>query len=429
MSHLKKTSLKIVNVPINDLKPVSYNPRACTPEEEKHIEQSLLEYGQVDPLIANNARNRMNFLIGGHQRWRIMKKLGYKFVSVVYVTISSPKKEKQLNLRLNRNTGHWDWDKLRELFDIELLEDVGFDDSDFSRIFDDTLETEDDYFDVEKELENIKKPKSKIGELYRLGDHRLIVGDSTDIAVVKRLMGKYRVSFIDTDPPFSIRLDYNKGVSGKQNYGGKTNDNMSEKDYRGFLSALMSNALSVAQPDAHIFFWCDENWVWLLQTLYKELGIKQQRLCWWLKGNWSMTPQIAFNKAAECCVYGTRGSPYLAEAVTNLHEVMNKEVGVGNRMIEDVIDMFSVWLCKRIHSLEYEHPTQKNPTLHEKALRRCSKPGDRILDLTAGSGSLMVACEQLHRKAYLAEIEPIFADLIIRRFEALTGKKASLISS
>jgi DNA modification methylase len=142
-----------------------------------------------------------------------------------------------------------------------------------------------------------------------------------------------------------------------------------------------------------------------------------------------VTPTVAFNKAGEAIVYGITGSPYMAPAVTNLHEIQDKDIGAGGRMIDDVIDSFSIWLCKRMHGSKMEHPTQKDPTIHEKALRRCTRPGDRILDLTGGSGSLLIAAEQMKRRAYLAEYEPIFADLIIRRFEAVSGKKASLLKS
>lgn len=107
---------------------------------------------------------------------------------------------------------------------------------------------------------------------------------------------------------------------------------------------------------------------------------------------------------------------------------MNKEVGTGNQGLEDVQDILDIWLVKRINGSEYQHPTQKPPTLHEKALRRCSVPGDIVLDLFGGSGSTMIACEQLKRTCYLVEQEPIFVDLIIRRYEKLTGLKAKKIS-
>ena len=420
-------NLRIVHVPITDLHASEYNPRTFTDEDIERVSESIRIYGLVDPCIVNGAASRRNIVIGGHLRIDCARRLGHITVPVVYVDIPDIEKEKGLNLRLNRLGGSWDWEKLQS-FDLDLLCDCGFDYADFSHIFNDALETEDDIFDAEKELADIKEPKAKIGDLYQLGSHRLIVGNSTDPVVVGRLMGEQKADLIDTDPPFCINLDYDRGVSGKKHYGGTTNDNISPEEYEVFLRNLIGNAIAVAKPNAHYLFWCDANWIWLLQTLYRELGIKHKRVCWWAKGNFSLTPGVAFNKAGEAAIYGTIGSPYIAPNVTNLHEILDKEVGPGTRMLEDLLDCFSLWLCRRLPGSEYQHPTQKSPTLAEKVLRRCTRPGDIVLDLTAGSGSLLIACEQMKRRAYIAEIEPVFADLIIRRFESLTGQKASLLS-
>jgi DNA modification methylase len=118
-------------------------------------------------------------------------------------------------------------------------------------------------------------------------------------------------------------------------------------------------------------------------------------------------------------VYGTLGKPWLNDRIMNLNEIMNKEVTSGNRLTDDILDLLNIWMVKRLPSSEYEHPTQKSPILHEKALRRCTRPGDIVLDLTAGSGSILSACDQLKRTAYLAEAEPVFAQLIINRFKKL----------
>lgn len=113
----------------------------------------------------------------------------------------------------------------------------------------------------------------------------------------------------------------------------------------------------------------------------------------------------------------------------NLTEVLDKEVGVGNRVLEDIIDLFDLWLAKRLVVGTYEHPTEKPPTLHEKPLKRCTKVGDIVLDLFGGSGSTLIACEQMKRVALLMDHEPLFIDLIIKRYEKLTGKKALKIAS
>ncbi len=411
---------------ISDLFSADYNPRVWDEAALERLCESIRRFGFVDPVIANGAKSRRGVVIGGHMRLEAAKRLGLATVPVVYVDIPELEREKELNLRLNRNTGQWDFEKLKA-FEMELLLDVGFDDADLSHIWDDALETEDDNFDEDAELEKIKTPKTKPGDLYQLGLHRLLCGDATDSSVVERLVGKERIDMIYVDVPYNIKLDYDKGVSNAKHYGGKTNDAKTDDEYEEFLRMLIQNALGVAARDAHCFFWCDQKYVGLLQKLYGGLGIEYRRTCLWVKNNANMTPQVAFSKAYEPCVYGVRGSPYLSDRVQNLNEVLNKEVGSGNRTIDDILDLLDLWMCKRLHGSEYEHPTQKPVTLHEKPLRRCTKPGDSVLDLTAGSGSTLIACDQLKRRAFLIEIEPVFCDLIVRRYEQATGKSASLL--
>lgn len=418
-----KSTLNITDVPIEQLNPAIYNPRKWSDKQRSDLRQSMKRFGLVDPIIVNKAPKRKNIVIGGHFRLDIAKELGYKTVPVVYLTIPNLKKEKELNLRLNRNQGEWDTDMLKT-FDMDILLDVGFDNSDLSSIWDDALSTEDDNFDVEKELEKIKKPKTKLGDLYQLGKHRLICGDATNSDVIKRLVGRHKIDMIYSDPPYNINLSYDKGVGNKQSYGGSTNDNKSDAEYRAFLKASMENAIGVAAPNFHCFYYCDERYIGLLQDLYRELGINPQRVCLWVKNGANVTPQVAFNKAYEPCVYGSKGKPYLSPKAKNLTEILNKEVETGNRCIDDILDLFSIWLVKRLPGNEYEHPTQKPISLAEKPLRRCTKPNDTVLDSFGGSGSTLISCEQMKRRAFLCEAEPIFCDLIIHRYENFTNQKA-----
>lgn len=427
MNEKKETKLQIEQVKIASLSPASYNPRKWDQSATDKLKESIKRFGLVDPIIVNSAPKRKNIIIGGHFRWSVAKEMGLKEVPVVYLNIPDIKKEKELNLRLNRNTGEWDFELLKS-WDMEMLLDVGFDDNDLSAIWDDMLETEDDNFDLEKELQKIKHPQTKPGDIYQLGNHRLVCGDSTQEEAVKKLLGKNGISMIYTDPPYNISLDYDKGIGKKKGYGGKTNDTKTDKDYKLFLEKTLANALRFALPDCHIFYFCDEKYIGLLQNLFSEQSLVNKRVCLWLKNNQNPTPQIAFNKVYEPCVYATRGKPYLSPALKNLNEVMNKEVGSGNRMLDDITDLFNIWLAKRLPGNEYEHPTEKPPTLHEKAIRRCTKPGDTILDLFGGSGSTLIACEQLKRRAFLIETEPIFCDLIKKRYEILTGQKAKKLN-
>ncbi len=421
---MKNTNIKTVMVDIDKLRPAVYNPRTLSEEQERHLIESIKQFDLVDPIIANKYKGRENTVISGHQRLRVASKLGYKKVPVIYLKLNE-EQEKRLNLHMNHSTGSWDIEKLKEL-DINLLIDIGFNDSELRDIWDDVLEIEDDDFNEEKELEKIKTTDIKIGDKFRLGTHVLLCADSTVPDNIKKLMGQEQTSLIYCDPVYNINLNYDKGIGGKAHYGGKTNDRKTDIEYREFLKKSIINALSVGTNDLHVFYYCDQKYIGLLQELYASLGIKNQRVCLWIKNGFNVTPQIAFNKSFEPCVYGIVGKPYLSP-IKNLNEILNKEIGNGNRTADDIMDIFDIWLAKRLPGQDYEHSTSKPPTLHEKPLRRCSKINDIVLDLFSGSGSTMIACEQLKRRAYMVEIEPIFCQLIINRFEKLTGIKAELI--
>ncbi|MES2225761.1 MAG: DNA modification methylase [Patescibacteria group bacterium] len=417
--------LNIVYVPVGDLKPAEYNPRKISKEALTQLKESISRFELVDPVIVNGAPKRKNIVIGGHMRLRAAKELGHKTVPVVYVQIPSLRKEQELNLRLNRNTGEWDFEKLK-FFEMDFLSDVGFSDIDLSNVWTENLETENDEFDEEKELKQIKEPKTKIGDLIQLGGHRLICGSSTDPRVLGHLFGEERASMIYSDPPYNINIDYNGGIGGKQNYGGNVLDTRTDSEYKEFITKTMIAALSVAKPDTHVFYWCDQIYIGLMQELYRELGIANKRVCLWLKNSQNPVPSVAFNKCYEPCVYGLRGKPYIAKSIQNLNEVLNKEITTGNNLIEETLDHLDVWLVKRLSGKDYEHATSKPPKLHEKAIRRCTKPGEIILDSFSGSGSTMIAAEQLKRRVYAVELEPAFCDLAIKRYEKLTGNKAKV---
>jgi len=411
---------------VNDLIPYRLNPREISGKQLENLKRSLKKFNLVEiPAINTDGQ-----IVAGHQRLKVLQLLG-RGEEKIEVRIPNRKltdKEfKQYLLTSNRVTGEWDFEKLKA-FDIELLMKVGFDDSDLSDIWDQVLEVENDEFDVEKEIKKIKETEIRPGDVFALGRHKLLCADSTDSNAVKTLVGKSKVDVINTDIPYNIGLSYDTGIGGKQSYGGKINDKKTDEDYRSFVKSIIENGLLVAKENCHVFIWSDEKYIGMLQELYKEAGLDQKRLCMWIKGNQNPTPQIAFNKVTEFCLYGTQGKPYLSDKVKNLNEIMNKEITTGNRLIEDIIDFFNIWLVKRLPGNEYEHATQKPPVLYEKSLRRCSKPGDIVLDLCAGSGSLMVASEQLKRTAYLVEIEPLFCQLIINRYEQFSKTRVKKLN-
>lgn len=414
--------MNVLNVPTSDLRPAKYNPRSWSKKATSDLKDSIEKFGLVDPIICNSAPNRKNIVIGGHFRLHVAKLLGYKEIPVVYINISDIEKEKELNLRLNKNTGDWDFDVLKD-FNLDVLLDVGFDSKSLSSIWDDLLGVESDDFNLNKEIDKITTPTVKTGNLYQLSNHRLVCGDSTDLDVVKKLVGDDQVNILYCDPPFNISLDYDKGFGKKSKYGGKVNDSKPDVEYDRLITETLKNGLSVLSKDAHIFYYCDENHIWLIQQCFKNQEIKLKRVCLWIKNNQNPTNQTAFNKSYEPCVYGIIGKPYLAP-INNLTEIINKEIGTGNDIVSDISNL---WIEKRLPGNRYEHATEKPPTLHEKPFLRCSKPGDIILDLFGGSGSTLIACEKLNRKALLVEQDPVYCELIIRRYEKLTSMKAKLL--
>jgi DNA modification methylase len=404
---------------VKDLVPYKDNPRTLSATQLEGLKRSLKKFNLAElPAI-----NTDGTLVAGNQRVLALSLLGRGDEEIEVRVPNRSLTEAEFRdylLTSNRSGGSWDFEKLAQEFNLQELLTAGFDSIDLSNIFDDNLEVNDDEISLEKELKLAEKTDIKQGDRFSLGMHTLICGDSTDRNVVTKLVGENRIDLINIDYPYNIGVDYSAGISGTKNYGGGINDSKSDPEFRKFLADILENALSVSSDNCHVFTWLDEKYIGMMQDVFQSVGVDFKRLCLWAKNNHNPTPQIAFNRAVELCMYGTKGRPHLSGKYKNLTEFQNKEIASGNRLIDDILDMFQIWLVKRLPVNEYMHPTMKPPTLYEKSLRRCSKPGDKVLDLTAGSGSLLVACEALKRQAFLAEIEPTFCQVIINRFQNIS---------
>lgn len=407
---------------VDDLMPSPKNPRVMSDKTMTDLKRSLQKFNLVEiPVIDLDGR-----ICAGHQRIRALQLLG-RGKEKIEVRIPNRKlTEKEYErymLTSNAVIGSWDFEKLKD-FDFDFLIDIGFDQIELGKFWDTTIEATDDDFDVEKEIKKIKKPATQLGDLIVLGNHKIICGDSTDYETLERLCGQEKPSMIYNDPPYNIKLDYSKGIGGKQSYGGNVKDDRTYDEYKEFIRRTITAVLSVSGKDLHTFYWCDQAYIGMFQDLYRELNIANKRVCLWIKNSQNPTPGVAFNKCYEPCVYGIKGSPYLSEDKTAFNEVLNKEMSTGNNLLSEIGD---IWTAKRLSGKDYEHATSKPPSLHEKAILRCTKPGDLIIDSFLGSGSTLIAGEQLKRKVYGIELEPIFCDLIIKRWEKLTGRKAEIV--
>jgi DNA modification methylase len=424
----QKLTWSLTTRKVSDLTKNGYNPRKISENEKRDLENSVKEFGTVVPVILNIGK-RNNIIIGGEQRVKVYADLGIESIECMVpsreLTLTE---EKGLNLRLNKNTGSWDENLLKD-FDMDMLLGVGFGDEELQSMFDDVDMIEDDY-DIEKAVKETITPKVKLGEIWELGKHRLLVGDSTDLASVQKLMNGDLADIIYCDPPYNIGLDYSKGVGNTEKYGGSysaKDDSKTKKEYEAFIDTSMEVAKSIAKKDSHFFYWGDSSFIGMLQSLYIKHKVESKRVCMWIKNNQNPTHKIAFNKVYEPCVYGTLGKPYLNSSMNSTNEILNQEVTTGNQVHDEIIGMIDIWIEKRDSAQTYQHPTQKPVTLNEKPFKRCSAPLHVIYSGFGGSGSDLIASEQLNRVWRGVEKDLVFATVIIDRWEKFTGSKAKRI--
>lgn len=422
---LEKQELNWVTTPkkVNDLVPQESNPRRMSDKQMSDLKRSITKFNLVEiPAIDYDGH-----ILAGHMRIKALQILG-RGEELIDVRVPNRKltdeEAKEYLLSSNAITGDWDFSLLKD-FNPEMLLEVGFNKDDLSKIWDNDLSTKEEHFIPEEEIKKIKETDIKLGDLIILGEHRIICGDANNPESVRKLFGDKKASMIYSDSVYNIDLDYTKGLGGKQNYGGNVNDKRTDEEYKEFLRKSLANALSVAKEDCHVFYWNTEQHIWIVQTLYRELGIDNKRVCLWIKNGQNPTPQVAFSKCYEPCIYGTRGRPYLSKKEQGLNEILNKEMTTGNNLVDEVSNL---WAVKRLSGKDYKHATSKPVDLHERAILRCTAPGDIILDSFMGSGSTLIACEQLKRVAYGIELEPIYCELIATRYEKLTGKKRVILS-
>jgi len=288
---------------VKDLVPHAKNPRTLSVKQKADLEASIIKFN----LSEIPAVNIDGAILAGHQRIKILVALGRGEEEIdvrVPNRLLTAEECEEYMLRSNRNTGSWDYELLRA-FDTSFLLNIGFDDTDLSNIWDDVLEIEDDDFKEEDAIEEAKDTDIKEGDRFQLGKHTLLCGNSMDPAVVKRVVGEEQIPFVYVDIPYNINLSYDKGISGKQSYGGDVDDKKSKPEYRAFVRALMENALSVSAPDSHHFWYHDAKYTGMMQSLFEELGIKYKRTVLWIKNGANMTPQIAFSRLMTCGLCGS----------------------------------------------------------------------------------------------------------------------------
>lgn len=397
--------MDIRKVAINELIPATYNPRKDLKKgdaEYQKIKRSIETFGYIDPIIANSDMT----VIGGHQRLKVLKDLGFKEVEVVFVNLDKDH-EKALNIALNKIGGDWDAKSLDELIgelniadiDVEL---TGFDMEEVEKllgIYKDK-EAEEDEFDADAELQNIEEPKSQRGQVYKLGRHRIMCGDSTSADDVSKLMGERKADMLLTDPPYNVA------------YEGKTkealtieNDKMSAEKFREFLASAFRNGKDSLKAGGVFCIWHASLEGYNFRGACIDVGLQIRQVLVWTK-NSLVIGRSDYQWKHEPCLYGWKdGASHLWASDRKQTSVLEFDRPTKNK----------------------DHPTMKPVKLFDYQIKNNTKGEDIVLDLFMGSGTTLVACEQNGRTAYGMEYDPKYCDVIIKRWEALTGLKAELV--
>jgi DNA modification methylase len=386
--------MEIKELPLKELKPAAYNPRKKLKKGDKEyekIKQSLLKFGYVDPIIVNEDLT----VIGGHQRLTVLKDLDYETAKCVIVDL--PKEdEKALNIALNKITGQWDDALLADLlldlqesdFNLDL---TGFEPPEIDNILSNVHDKElsEDEFDVEEEL---KKPTvSRHGDIWQLGKHRVICGDSTKSETYDQLLGDKKANLVVTDPPYNVDVEETAGKI--------LNDNMSDRDFYQFLLSMFTQVENHMEDDASIYVFHADTEGLNFRKAFKDAGFYLSGCCIWKK-NSLVLGRSPYQWQHEPCLYGWKKK--------------GKHQWFSDRK------QTTIWEYDRPKSSK-DHPTMKPIQLMAYPIQNSSMRGTIVLDPFLGSGSTLIAADQTGRVCYGIELDEKFVDVIVKRYIEVTG--------
>ena len=386
--------MEIKELPLKELKPAAYNPRKKLKKGDKEyekIKQSLLKFGYVDPIIVNEDLT----VIGGHQRLTVLKDLDYETAKCVIVDL--PKEdEKALNIALNKITGQWDEALLADLL-LDLQESdfsldlTGFEPPEIDDILSNVHDKElsEDEFDVEEEL---KKPTlSRHGDIWQLGKHRVICGDSTKAETYKQLLDDRKANLVVTDPPYNVDVEETAGKI--------LNDNMSDGDFYQFLLSMFTQVENHMEDDASIYVFHADTEGLNFRKAFKDAGFYLSGCCIWKK-NSLVLGRSPYQWQHEPCLYGWKKK--------------GKHQWFSDRK------QTTIWEYDRPKSSK-DHPTMKPIQLMAYPIQNSSMRGTVVLDPFLGSGSTLIAANQTGRICYGIELDEKFVDVIVKRYIEVTG--------
>lgn len=375
-------SLKIEYIPIEDIKPYKNNAKLHPEEQIQQIKNSILEFGFKDPIAIWN-----DTIVEGHGRLLAAQELGYKELPVIRLDDLTDEQRKAYTLAHNKLTMNSDFDldiltaELDDITDID-MSDFGFD-LDFDT--DEPAEVVEDDYDEEPPEE----PKAKLGDIYQLGRHRLMCGDSTKADDVDALMNGVKADMVFTDPPYGMKYTSHRPKE-EIRFEMLKNDDVI-LDFFPYIEKYSTGFVFVCTTWKVL-----DQWLPLFKN-YLDLS----NMIIWNKGGGGIGDlKTTFSVDYEIILCSSRKN-----------EIKGKRIG-------------SVWTCNRDNAVDYKHPTQKPVGLSYIAISHTTDEKNSVLDLFGGSGSTLIACEQLNRNCFMMEFDPKYVDVIIDRWEKFTGQKA-----
>lgn len=383
--------MKVIDIDINLLKEYENNPRNNDGAVDA-VAESIKQFGFKVPIVID----RDNVIVAGHTRLKAARKIGLEKVPCIVADDLTPEQIKAYRLADNKTSelAEWDFSALEiELAELESDFDMsafGFDISDFEDIHE---ITEDEVPEVDEENE----PICKTGDIWNLGKHRLMCGDSTNVSDVEKLMNGDKADLLLTDPPYNVA--YEGGTKEKLKI---ENDDMSDEEFQEFLISAFENSNIVMKDGASFYIWHSDSDGFNFRSACKNTGWKIRQCLIWVKNSIVLGRQD-YQWKHEPCLYGWKD-------------------GAAHYFVDDRTQS-TVWeFNKPLRNIE--HPTMKPVDLIARAINNSSRSDNIVLDIFGGSGTILIACEQLNRKCYMMELDPKYCDVIIKRWENLTGEKA-----
>ena len=420
--------MKIINRKISELIFAEYNPRKLTTEEHKQLTDSLQRFGVVDPVIVNKNKERKDIIIGGHQRARIWQELGHKNIPTVELDLTYDK-ERELNVRLNKNTGSWDMDMMANHFDIEELKDWGFKAEEL--FFQEETITDGNIPD--DEVPEIKQSRVSLGDIFQMGNHRLMCGDSTSEKDVAKLMNGELADLIFTDPPYGVSYKGTNNPNGRE-WEIIKGDNLRGEPLYDLLAESFKQLYKFSKDNPAVYVWHASSTQMIFEAALNNAGFEVKEQLIWNKGmvlgrsdyHWSHEPCFYVRKKGHNNEwFGDRkNKTILREGKIDFDKFKKKEL---IQIITAMQDESTVWEIKKDSVQSYKHPTQKPVDLCIRALINNTESQQSVLDLFGGSGSTMIAAEKLNRKSYTMELDQKYASVIVERWEQYTGEKAQKV--